>query len=52
MTNHGWLTPDRSVQFTDWDSGDRVIVNFGDQPFFAVGDSPLPGRSFVVRKTK
>ena len=30
MTDHGWLTPDRSVQFTDWDTGDRVIVNFGD----------------------
>ena len=33
MTNHGWLAPDRSVQFTDWDTGDRVIVNFGDRPF-------------------
>jgi hypothetical protein len=52
MTSHGWLTPDRSVQFTDWDSGDRVIVNFGDKPFPSVGDSPLPGRSFVVRRTK
>ena len=30
MTDHGWLTPDRTVQFTDWDTGDRVIVNFGD----------------------
>lgn len=48
MTNHGWLTPDRSVQFTDWDTGDRVIVNFGDRPF-ASGASPLPARSFVVR---
>jgi hypothetical protein len=33
MLNHGWLTADRSVQFTDWDTGDRVIVNFGDRPF-------------------
>jgi hypothetical protein len=46
MINHGWLTPDRSVQFTDWDSGDRVIVNFGEQPFAALAianyqDDPL-----------
>jgi hypothetical protein len=52
MTDHGWLTPDRSVQFTDWDSGDRVIVNFGDQPLASAGDRPLPGRSFVVQRTK
>jgi hypothetical protein len=33
MINHGWLTPDRSVQYTDWETGDRVIVNFGSQPY-------------------
>jgi len=36
MTGHGWLTPDRSVQYTDWEGGDRVLVNFGSRPF------PLP----------
>jgi hypothetical protein len=48
MTDHGWLAPDRSVQFTDWSTGDRVIVNFGDQPFAREGRPPLPGRSFVM----
>jgi hypothetical protein len=51
MTNHGWLTPDRSVQFSDWDSGDRVIVNFGERPFAADRKRPLPGRSFVLERT-
>jgi hypothetical protein len=50
MTDHGWLTPDRSVQFTDWDTGDRVVVNFGDRPFAPEGRRPLPGRSFAVEK--
>ena len=48
MTEHGWLTPDRSVQFTDWDTGDRVIVNFGDTPFPLDGQRALPARAFVV----
>jgi len=52
MTDHGWLTPDRSVQFTDWDNGDRVIVNFGEQPFASDGHKPLPGRSFMVERAK
>ena len=50
MINHGWLTPDRSVQFTDWDTGDRVIVNFGEQPFALDGDRKLAGRSFIVQR--
>ena len=52
MTNHGWLTADRSVQFTDWDTGDRVIVNFGEQPFAADGETPLAGRSFLLQRSK
>jgi hypothetical protein len=27
MTNHSWLIADRSLQFSDWGTGDRVIVN-------------------------
>ena len=52
MTNHGWLTPDRSVQFTDWHNGDRVIVNFGDKPFTLSEQQPLLGQSFVVQQSK
>lgn len=50
MVNHGWLTPDRSVQFTDWSSGDRVIVNFGNSTFDPAGGKPLPGNSFRVER--
>jgi Glycosyl hydrolases related to GH101 family, GH129 len=52
MVNHGWLTADRSVQFTDWNTGDRVIVNFGDRPFDRKGKEPLQGRSFRVERTE
>jgi hypothetical protein len=52
MTNHGWLTPDRSVQFSDWDTGDRVIVNFADKPFPLDAGDLVPARSFVMRKAK
>ncbi len=41
MTSHGWLddVSTRKVQYTDWDSGDRVIVNF-DSSNAASGDFP------------
>jgi len=52
MTGHGWLMPDRSVQFTDWGGGLRVIVNFGDQPFAMDGEQLIAARSFAVRKAK
>jgi Glycosyl hydrolases related to GH101 family, GH129 len=52
MVNHGWLTPNRSVQFTDWDTGDRVIVNFGEPTVAVDGDARVPGRSFIVQKLK
>jgi len=52
MVNHGWLTADRSVQFTDWDTGDRVIVNFGDRPFERKAKEPLMRRSFAVEKAQ
>ena len=50
MINHGWLTADRSVQFTDWGTGDRVIVNFGDHPFERKSKPPVPQRSFVLER--
>ena len=51
MVNHGWLTADRSVQFTDWSTGDRVIVNFGDRSFDRKGKEPVQGRSFIIERT-
>jgi Glycosyl hydrolases related to GH101 family, GH129 len=52
MVNHGWLTADRSVQYTDWDTGDRVTVNFGERPFERAGKAPLAGASFVLERTE
>jgi hypothetical protein len=52
MVGHGWLTADRSVQFTDWDTGDRVIVNFGDRPFERKPREPVPRRSFVIERAE
>jgi hypothetical protein len=50
MTNHGWLTEDRSVQFTDWSRGDRVIVNFGDRSFDRRDKKAIAARSFVMEE--
>jgi hypothetical protein len=52
MTGHGWLKADRSVQFTDWDTGDRVIVNFGEEPFTGPDQALVAGRSFAISKAK
>ena len=52
MVGHGWLTADRSVQFTDWDTGDRVIVNFGDRPFERKPRELVPRRSFVIERAE
>ena len=51
MMNHGWLTEDRSVQFTDWSTGDRVIVNFSDQPFARPGKPTVAARSYAMEAT-
>lgn len=51
MTNHGWLTPDRLVQHTDWDTGDRVIVNFSDHPFARSSGKSVPARGFVMERS-
>jgi hypothetical protein len=48
MIGHGWLTNDRSVQYSDWDTGDRVIVNFGRKPFERPGKEPVKAASFVL----
>lgn len=51
MIGHGWLTPDRSVQYTDWESGQRVIVNFGARPFQAADKTTVAPQSFRVRES-
>lgn len=50
MIDHGWLTPDRTVQYTDWDTGDRVIVNFGTEAFARSGKPPIAGGGFLLER--
>lgn len=50
MINHGWLTVDRTVQFTDWDNGDRVVVNFGDKSFNRPNRATVGARSFTIER--
>lgn len=49
MTGHGWLTPDRSVQYTDWEGGQRVIVNFGSRPYEVRDRTTVAPRSFALQ---
>lgn len=49
MTGHGWLTPDRSVQYTDWEGGQRVIVNFGSRVYQAKDKTRVAPRSFALQ---
>jgi hypothetical protein len=41
MTDHRFLTPDRSVQRTSFANGVRVTVNFGSEPARADGGAEL-----------
>ncbi|HET7511398.1 MAG TPA: glycoside hydrolase [Chthoniobacterales bacterium] len=50
MTDHGWLKADHSVQYTDWDSGDRVIVNFSSEQYEEAGVK-VDARSFAITTT-
>ena len=49
MIGHGWLVPDRTVQCTDWDTGDRVIVNFGSRPYQIPGQAIVAPHSFALQ---
>lgn len=42
MTEHRWLTPDRSVQQTRFANGVTVTVNFGGKPYALEGGEPIP----------
>ena len=42
MTEHRWVTPDRSVQQTRFANGMTVTVNFGDKPYALDGGESIP----------
>ncbi|MCX7800158.1 MAG: glycoside hydrolase [Fimbriimonadales bacterium] len=48
MTDHRWLTEDRSVQQTRFSNGWVVTVNFGSRPYHTPGGASIPPRGFHV----
>jgi hypothetical protein len=52
MTDHRFLTADRSVQQTAFANGTRVTVNFGDRPFRLADGTSVPPMGSRVQKTR
>ena len=51
MTNHKFLTPDRSVQQTEFANGVAITANFGTQPFsLSTGSVVAPGAFEMQRR--
>lgn len=50
MTDHRFLSPDRTVQETRFDNGVTITVNFGDKPFPLPGGETMAAMGFRVRK--
>lgn len=48
MTDHRFLTPDRSAEATRFGEDVRIVVNYGSGEF-TVGDAVLPRYGFLVR---
>jgi hypothetical protein len=48
MTNHRFLTPDRSVQQTTFANGVTVTVNFGEAPYQFSSDQTLKSMGYKV----
>ena len=49
MTGHGYLDKVRDVQYTEFDNGVRIIVNFSQKPFQYEGKK-VGSRDFLVIK--
>jgi hypothetical protein len=49
MTDHRFLTPDRSVQQTTFANGATVTVNFGDNAYQLPGGKLLQPTGFFVQ---
>jgi len=50
MTNHQFLTPDRSVQKTEFSNGISVVVNFGSSPHRLPDGTQVPPMGYRVIK--
>ncbi|HLX64351.1 MAG TPA: glycoside hydrolase [Planctomycetota bacterium] len=48
LRSHEFLTPDHSIQKTQWASGVSIIVNFGDKPFTLPSGAELKPLSFTI----
>lgn len=52
MTDHRFLTADRSVQQTEFGNGTRVIVNFRDKPYALPSGETLAPMAFHVSRSR
>jgi len=52
MTDHRFLTPDRSIQQTTFANGITVTVNFGDAPYRLPGGAEIPPKKSHVAGMK
>jgi hypothetical protein len=48
MTNHRFLTVDRTVQETEFSSGRGVVVNFGDKPYSLSDHHTVQARDYLT----
>jgi hypothetical protein len=51
MTDHRFLTPDRSVQQTTFANGISITVNFGNAPY-RLGGATVAPMGYHVERTK
>jgi hypothetical protein len=42
MVSHRFVTPDHKVQESLFSSGNKIVVNFGDEPFIFEGQKIMP----------
>lgn len=52
MRAHQFLTPDHSVQKTEWGGGASIVVNFGEKSFTLPSGAELKPMSFSIEEAK
>jgi hypothetical protein len=48
MTGHKFLNPEKTVEETNWSTGDSIVVNFSDQPV-RIDDGIIGAHQFRIR---
>lgn len=50
MVNHKYLTEKGDVEQTEWSTGDKIIVNFGDEEFVRIRLQNQTPKFFIVQE--